>query len=1694
MARHHRRKGRPCRFEPLEDRHLLAGDVTAQITNGDLVINGDKFDNGITIAAGTTAGTVVVTGVDAGGSATNVNGTANGAVTLSGFTGGLTVKMKGGNDTVAITGLTIVGPADLDGGKGNDSFTLSGDMFNSSLDVQLDKGADTLSLSNVKVTGDTNIHGGRGADHVTIAGSMFSTLDMALGRGSDSLDISGTTVSVTTRLKGGRGSDSFTNGTGNSLANLTQNSFSGGGSSTTPSANSPTLSISGAASVNEGSLYTLTLSAAGTGASTISKWTITWGDSSAAQDVTGNPTSVTHTFTDGAAARTISATATNPDGTFNAGNTVAVTVNNVTPSLSISGAASVNKGALYTLSLSSSDAGADTIGQWTINWGDGSAAQVVTGNPTSVTHTFSDGPATRTISATATDEDGTFNAAGTVSVAVNSFAPTLSISGPTGINEGSLYTLSLSSFGSGASAISGWTITWGDGSAAQVVTANPTSVTHTFADGLATRTISATATDGTTTVSAGNTVNVTVNNVPPALTISGLTSVNEGSLFTLNLSSSDPGADTISQWTINWGDGTATQTVTGNPPSVTHTFADGNVIRTIIATATDEDGTFAASSTFAVIVNNVAPTLTIGGAANVNEGALYTLNLSSADPGADTISFWTINWGDGTQNQVVVGNPASVTHTFADGPALRTINATATDEDSTFAANMLMVTVANISPALSISGAASIDEGSLYTLNLSSTDPGADTIDHWTITWGDGSPNEVVNGNPTSVTHFYADGPLDLTISATATDEDGTFAAGNTVSVTVQNVVPTTAFGGPSSVDEGTLAYWSLGPFVFDPGQDEVSQVIVHWGDGNVESFPLGQVLGIDGLRHTYDEGPSAYTISIDLVDEDGTYLSVATLEVTVNDVWPSISLDSVASIFENSAATLTGTYTDPGLLDAHQLVVNWDDPNNSNPSSFSIGATATLISGQTFNSSTDGAILTITSIDSTTGQVGFSVQHDYLDDGVAPGNGSASDTSTISITVVDDNGGSIGTTTVTVYDEATTIDLDQIGQIFEQDFLTITGTYTDVGVLDSQTLAITWNDPNNSASSTFLVPAIQDTSGTPTLSVGQMISSTTDNALLTITSIDNLTGRVGFSTQHQYLDDGFAPGDYYSVYSPLIAATITGDDSSVTNIFRYATVYNLAPTISLDPVADASEGGTATLTGSFTDLGLLDQHTISVDWGDPNGFAPYFTIPAVQDAFGAATLNIGDTFSNGTDSTVLTITSINSATGQVGFSVQHQYLDDGPQFGNGTASDMATITVSVADDDDQAVADSTSVIVHNVAPVVSLDSVPGVLEGGQATVIGTFTDSVLDGHTLTVNWGDPNDSADSTFSINPIRFSFLSFPFLSLGSVFFSTTDSSVLSILSVNAATGEVGFLVQHGYRDDGLAPGNGTDSDISAISVTVVDDDGESGTGLRLVTINNAAPTISLDPVPAVFENGTATLTGHYTDSGFLDEHTLTIGWGDPNDGNNSTFTISPTIVLDRGGTFSSSTDATILTITQIDFGSGQVDFSVEHRYADDGLAPGNATASDISAIGVTVADDDGQSNSSTRFITINNAAPNVALNNVPDISVNGNATVNGSYTDIGLLDLHTLIVQWADQNNSANSTFAIPATMSLAVGNTFNSTTDSAVLTITSIDGTTGQVGFSVVHQYTSAGSSNIIISVTDDDTNTGDDTTSVTVNP
>src|SRR5262249_20745204 len=153
-------------------------------------------------------------------------------------------------------------------------------------------------------------------------------------------------------------------------------------------------------------------------------------------------------------------------------------------------------------------------------------------------------------------------------------------------------------------------------------------------------------------------------------------------------------------------------------------------------------------------------------------------------------------------------------------------------------AGTLSVTVNNVPPTIALSGDSGVDEGSVYTLNLGAiTDPGNDdTIVGYIIDWGDGTIISF-DRDPTSTTstHTYTTDTNRL-ISYTTLYRAGTHPNAGTLSVTVNNVPPTIALSGDSSVDEGSVYTLNLGA-ITDPGNDDtIFGYNIDWGDGTVDS------------------------------------------------------------------------------------------------------------------------------------------------------------------------------------------------------------------------------------------------------------------------------------------------------------------------------------------------------------------------------------------------------------------------------------------------------------------------------------------------------------------------------------------------------------------------------------------------------------------------------------------------------------------------------------------------------------------------------------------------------------------------------------------------------------------------------------------------------------------------------------------
>ena len=177
-------------------------------------------------------------------------------------------------------------------------------------------------------------------------------------------------------------------------------------------------------------------------------------------------------------------------------------------------------------------------------------------------------------------------------------------------------------------------------------------------------------------------------------------------------------------------------------------------------------------------------------------------------------------------------------------------------------------------------------------------------------------------------------------ISATATDEDGTYDAGNTVGVSVTNAAPDLQnLAVTPSINENDVA--TLSGNILDAGIQDSFTLVVDWGDGSlVQTFSY--VAGTTAFSETHqylDDNPSGtasdtYAITATLTDNDSGS-DMATASVQVNNIAPVItnlvsSASDVGDAAERKLVTVTGTFTDVGTLDTHIATIDWGDGTTS--------------------------------------------------------------------------------------------------------------------------------------------------------------------------------------------------------------------------------------------------------------------------------------------------------------------------------------------------------------------------------------------------------------------------------------------------------------------------------------------------------------------------------------------------------------------------------------------------------------------------------------------------------------------------------------------------------------------------------------------------------------------------------------------
>ena len=743
----------------------------------------------------------------------------------------------------------------------------------------------------------------------------------------------------------------------------------------------PSLTLNGNAQVNEGSSYALAINEPAQPSDNPLVYSVDWGDGSAVQNVTAADLQnlggqLSHIFADdqngpvNATAFDIKVTVEDIDGDTTT-QTQSVTVNNVAPQLTASGAATGTAGVVYTLALSNYvDPGQDTLATngIGIDWGDGSSIQNVNtlGN---VTHIFTNA-GSFDITVNLTDEDGTFANVASMKTQMNAAAASLAIENQANgtANEGDAFTRTITFTDGQDSNNDGWsyTVNWSDGVTQNgTTTVNHFDLSRAFVDGQSTPTATITVSDIGGTDSDTQSFSVNVANVAPTAAVTGSDSVNEGSAYTFSVGAvSDPGTDTRTGYSINWGDG---NTSNFNPAqwasangSFTHTYADGGssgTTHTVTVNATDEDGTFVLGSKD-ITVNNITPTIALGGDASVVEDTAYTLSLGTViDPGTDTVTNYVVHWGDGTSNTYTTAG--NVNHTYAD-PASRTIAVDLVDEDGTYTnAGGKQVTVTATVPTLSMDagGDATLNEGGTFTRTVTFSDGEDNGAAGWgyVIDYGDGSTQSTGTTLVKSLdlSHQYADGNANRTAMVTLTDVTGETAS-DSFQINVNNVAPTASVTGADTVNEGSAYTLSVGA-VSDPGTDTRTSYGINWGDGSTSNLNPAQWASANGsFTHTYADGGSSgttHTVTVNATDEDGTFV-LGSKAITVNNITPTIALTGAAHVMEDSTYTLKlGTVNDLGQDTVSSYSVNWGDGLTDN---YTAAQVATL-TGQVTHTYADG-------------------------------------------------------------------------------------------------------------------------------------------------------------------------------------------------------------------------------------------------------------------------------------------------------------------------------------------------------------------------------------------------------------------------------------------------------------------------------------------------------------------------------------------------------------------------------------------------------------------------------------------------------------------------------------------------------------------------------------------------------------------
>jgi PKD repeat protein len=490
-------------------------------------------------------------------------------------------------------------------------------------------------------------------------------------------------------------------------------------------------------------------------------------------------------------------TVTDSDGGYDTLN-FTVIVNNIAPTVNAGSNIVVNEGATVNFSGTFTDPGAYDTHTATWDWGD------LTSGTGTVTEENLPPDATGTITGshvylddgiyypklTVNDDDGD-SGQDTLTVTVNDLAPLADFKwAPQTQDEG--YGVQFTDLSSSyPDSISAWS--WNFGGLGTSTQQNPL---FTFMDdGIYSVSLLVTDDDGSTDSIS---YSITISDLAPDADFSWSPDPQgEGSpvQFT-DQSTSYPDVLVSRAWVFGDGGSSSQQ----NP---SHIYVD-NGAYTVNLKVTDDDGSFdTVSST--VTIYNVAPIVNAGTDQTINEGGTVIFSGSFTDPGLlDTHTFvW--DFGDGTTSS----SSLTPSHAYGDDGVFK-VTLTVTDNDGGVGVDNIFVTVNNVAPSVYTTGkTVTLNENVPFNISAIATDPGSDDLTlSWNFELGPTIDNIYFNNgispdpasspdlNPINISdivnHNYGDNGV-FNVTLTVTDDDGG-STSTTIKITVNNVAPSIVY------------------------------------------------------------------------------------------------------------------------------------------------------------------------------------------------------------------------------------------------------------------------------------------------------------------------------------------------------------------------------------------------------------------------------------------------------------------------------------------------------------------------------------------------------------------------------------------------------------------------------------------------------------------------------------------------------------------------------------------------------------------------------------------------------------------------------------------------------------------------------------------------------------------------------------